>query len=333
VKLTARPALFFLLLVFVAPAGAQQPPPPPEEVPGITIQVDLVNIVVSVTDRRSRQVGDLSPSDFLVYEDGVLQKIKYFTSETNLPLRIGLLIDTSNSVRPRFQFEQEAAIDFLFTALRPKTDRAFLMSFDSSVVLVQDFSDDPQTLADGIRNLRAGGGTALYDAVYLGSQKLSEGSANRLRKMLIVLSDGDDAGSIVSREEALAMARRHEVTVFTVSTGAVPIQYSGKSEELRNPCAVRGSAGDKTLDYFSESTGGTSYCPFSTLDVGRSFERIAEELRTQYTLAYTPTNRIRDGSFRRIVVETRRKGLEVHHRPGYFADPVPGPAGAAPPGQ
>src|SRR3972149_3992101 len=317
--------LLLALLLVSTSAGApvrsqEQRPPAPERVPPIRVEVDLVNVVFSVTDRRSRRVTGLGPDDFRVYEDGVQQEISRFSSETNLPLRIGLLIDTSNSVRPRFQFEQEAAIDFLHTVLRPKQDEAFVISFDATPQLIQDFTDDPQVLADVIRNLRAGGITTLNDAIYLASKmKLAEGSSSDLRKMLIVLSDGEDNGSVVSREEALDMARRHEVTIFTVSTSAPPINYNPETSRMQNPCQVKGEEGDKVLEYFAESTGGVSYCPFSTIDVGRSFEQIANQLRTQYTLAYTPTNRVRDGAFRRITIESRREQLRIHHRPGYYA--------------
>lgn len=307
-------------------SAAQEPPqeqqPPVPEAPPIRVEVDLVNVVFSVTDRRNRHVTGLGPDDVTVYEDGVQQEVKFFTSETNLPLRVGLLIDTSNSVRPRFQFEQEAAVDFLHTVLRPKQDEAFVMSFDVAPYVAQDYTDDPLDLADAIRNLRAGGGTSLYDAVYLACKmKLAKGSGNDYRKMIILLSDGNDVYSVVTREEALEMCQRHEVTIFTVSTSAPPIKYTEKAAHLQNPCDVMGQEGDKVMKRLAESTGGTSYCPFNTIDVGRSFERIANELRSQYTLAYTPTNRARDGRFRQITIETRRDNLRVHHRPGYYATP------------
>lgn len=329
--------LLLLLAAGAAPSASTQQesqrPQPQDEAPPIRVEVDLVNVVFSVTDRRNRQKSGLGPDDFRVYEDGVLQEIKYFSNETNLPLRIGLLIDTSNSVRPRFQFEQEAAIDFLHTVLRPKRDLAFVIGFDSTPRLVQDFSDDPLDLADAIRRLRAGNVTAFYDAIYLACKmKLAEGSGNNYRKMLIVLSDGNDNASIVTRKEALEMARRHEVTIFTVSTSAPTIKYSGESKNLQNPCKVLGYEGDKILEKFAESTGGTSYCPFNTIDVGRSFERIANELRSQYTLTYTPTNEVRDGRFRQITIETRRKRLRVHHRPGYYATAQAAATGGSPQG-
>ncbi|MDA2913458.1 VWA domain-containing protein [Acidobacteriia bacterium AH_259_A11_L15] len=311
-----------LLLSLGVPSQAQQPPIPEEEAPPVRVEVDLVNVIFSVTDRRNRQVAGLGPDDFTVYEDGVEQEIKFFTTETNLPLRIGLLVDTSNSVRPRFQFEQEAAIDFLHTILRPKHDQAFVIGFDITPVLVQDFTDDALDLADAIRSLRAGGGTALHDAIYLACKmKLGEDSSSNYRRMLIVLSDGNDTASRVTREEALEMARRHGVTIFTVSTTAPSIEYSGESRNLQNPCKVLGNEGDRVLERFAKETGGTAYCPFNTIDVGRSFERIANQLRSQYTLAYTPTNRNRDGRFRHIRIATRRRGLIVHHRPGYYALP------------
>jgi VWFA-related protein len=320
-----RILLVLSLLPALAWSQSEQQPGPPipeEEAPPIIIEVDLVNVVFSVKDGRNRHVADLGPEDFTVYEDGVPQEIKYFNSETNMPLRIGLLIDTSNSVRPRFQFEQEAAVDFLHTVLRPGTDQAFVLSFDVSPVVVQDLTDDPLDLADSIRRLRAGGGTALYDALYLACKmRLAEGSGNDFRKMIILLSDGNDVYSVVSREEALEMCQRHDITVFTVSTSAPPIKYTEKARHLQNPCDVMGKEGDKVLKHFAKETGGTPYCPFNTIDVGRSFERIANELRNQYTIAYTPTNRTRDGSFRWISIETRRKNLNIHHRPGYYAEP------------
>ena len=322
-----RPVLLSaLFLLGVASAQAQIPPPPPptpdDQAPPVRIEVDLVNVVFSVTDRRNRHVVGLGPADFEVREDGVPQEIRHFSSESNLPLRIGLVVDMSNSVRPRFQFEQEAAIDFLHTILRPKTDRAFLIAFDSTPSLTRDFTDDPQEMADAVRGLRAGGGTALYDAIWLAAKKLGEGAGPNTRKMLIVLSDGDDTVSNVTSREAMEMALRHEVIIFTVSTSPPPIKYSGKSVDLQNPCEVLGQRGDKMLQEFAETTGGTPYCPFDTIDVGRSFEKIVNELRSQYTLAYTPSNRTRDGRFRYISIEPRRGGVRVHHRPGYYANPT-----------
>ena len=295
---------------------------------GSTIVVDanLVSVVFSVTDRRGRYRTGLGPDDFTVFEGDTQQTVRDFLSESNLPLRIGLLIDTSQSIRARFQFEQEAAIDFLHTVLRPKTDRAFVVSFDSEARIEQDLTGDPIDLAEAIRELRAGGGTALYDAIYTSSRLMMAESTNErgepFRKMLIIISDGQDSYSQVTREEALEMARRHDVTIFTVSTTAPDIRYSEKAMELRNPCKVHNREGDRVLQRYAQATGGASYCPFNTIDVGRSFQRIADELRSQYTLTYRPTNRSNEREFREIDITTRRDGLSVHHRPGYYAKPT-----------
>ncbi len=301
---------------------AQRPTAPQETAPPIRVEVELVNVAFSVMDKRNRFVLGLGPDDFTVLEDGVPHDIKFFSTETNMPLRIGLLIDTSNSVRPRFQFEQEAAIDFLFTVIRPARDLGFVIGFDATPSLVRDITDDAQELADAIRSQRAGGGTALYDAVYLACKtKLAEGDPDQVRKMIILLSDGNDTFSTVTREEAIEMARRYGVTIFTVSTSSPPTEHKD-ARYLQEPCKYMASHGDQVLQRFAEATGGHSFCPFNPLDVGYSFQKLADELRHQYTLAYSPSNRQRDGRYRVIQIRTRREGLRVFHRPGYYA-PTP----------
>lgn len=298
---------------------AQRPTPPQETAPPVRVEVELVNVAFSVMDKRNRFVLGLGPDDFTVFEDGIPHDIKFFSAETNMPLRIGLLIDTSNSIRPRFQFEQEAAIDFLFTVIRPDRDLGFVIGFDATPTLVHDFTDEPQELADAIRSLRAGGGTALYDAVYLACKmKLAQGSPDEVRKMIILLSDGNDNFSTVTREEAIEMARRFGVTIFTVSTTSPPTEHKD-ARYLQDPCKFMASHGDKVLQRFAEATGGRSFCPFNPLDVGYTFQKLADQLRHQYTLAYSPSNQQRDGRYRVIEIRTRRKGLRVFHRPGYFA--------------
>ncbi|MBI4461613.1 MAG: VWA domain-containing protein [Acidobacteria bacterium] len=302
---------------------AQRPAPPQETAPPIRVEVELVNIAFSVLDKRNHFVMGLGPDDFTVFEDGVPQDIKFFDANTNMPLRIGLVIDTSNSVRPRFQFEQEAAIDFLFTVIRPDRDQGFVVAFDSTVWLAQGFTSDPQDLADAIRSLRAGGGTALFDAIYLACKELmAEGETDEIRKMLIVLSDGEEnAQSIVTREEAIEMARRTGVTIFTVSTNSPPTEHKD-ARYLQEPCKVMKARGDKILERLAEATGGRAFCPFNPLDVGQTFQKLADQLRHQYQLAYTPTNQERDGRFRVVEIHTRREGMRVFHRPGYVAVPV-----------
>lgn len=312
-------ALIFLFLLGVGESHAQRPVPPQDTAPPIRVEVELVNIAFSVMDKRNHYIVGLGPDDFQVFEDGVRQEIKFFDANTNMPLRIGLVIDTSNSVRPRFRFEQEAAIDFLFTVIRPDRDLGFVIGFDATAFLVQDFSAEPQDLSDAIRTLRAGGGTSLYDAVYLACKEmLARGETDEVRKMLIVLSDGNDNYSTVTREEAIEMARRTGVTIFTVSTNSPPTTHK-EARFLQEPCKMMNARGDKVLERMAEATGGRSFCPFNSIDVGHTFQKLAEQLRHQYQLAYTPTQRERDGGFRVVEIRTRRKGLRVFHRPGYFA--------------
>lgn len=322
-KIRFRAALTLVLLVAGADLRAQRPPPPQDTAPPIRVEVELVNVAFSVLDKRNRFTPGLGPDDFQVLEDGVPQEIKFFDANTNMPLRIGLLIDTSNSVRPRFQFEQEAAIDFLFTIIRPDRDLGFVVGFDATAAVVQDVTADAQKLADAIRSLRAGGGTSLYDAVYLACKELlAQGEPDEVRKMLIVLSDGEDNYSQVTREEAIEMARRIGVTIFTVSTNSPPTEHKD-ARFLQEPCKVMNARGDKVLERLAEATGGRAFCPFNPMDVGQTFQKLANQLRHQYQLAYTPTNHQRDGRFRVVEIRTRREGLRVYHRPGYLAIAIP----------
>jgi len=148
--------------------------------------------------------------------------------------------------------------------------------------------------------------------------KLVEGSPDEVRKMMILLSDGNDNSSTVTREEAIEMARRAGVSIFTVSTNSPPTEHKD-ARYLQDPCKYMATHGDKVLERFAEATGGRSFCPFNPLDVGYTFQKLADQLRHQYTLAYSPTNRQRDGRYRVIEIRTRREDLRVFHRPGYYA--------------
>jgi VWFA-related protein len=251
-------------------------------------------------------VLDLTKDDFKVFEDDKPQQIKFFGRETDLPLRIGILIDTSNSIRERLRFEQEAAIDFLNTTLRPGKDLAFVVGFDVTPQLIQDYTDDTNKLADAIRNLQAGGGTGLYDAIFFASKEKMlyfPPPEPYLRRVMVVVSDGRDNQSEHDREEALAMAQRGEVTIFTISTNRTGIE----------------SQGDKVLKYYAQQTGGQAFFPFAASDVADDFREIARELRSQYSLAYTSSDTARDGSFRKIAVRADEKGYHVRAKAGYWA--------------
>jgi VWFA-related protein len=272
----------------------------------IRTHVNLVNVLFTVTDKKNHLVLDLTKDDFRVFEDNKPQKISFFSRETDLPLRIGILIDTSNSIRERLRFEQEAAIDFLNTTVRPGKDMAYVVGFDVTPQLVQDYTDDVNKLADAIRNLQAGGGTGLYDAIYFASKEKMlyfPPPEPYLRRVMVIVSDGRDNQSEHSRDEALAMAERGEVTIFAISTNRSGIQ----------------SPGDNVLKYFAKETGGQAFFPFAASDVAEDFRQIAKELRSQYSLAYTSTDTTRDGAFRKIAVDATEKGYHVRAKSGYWA--------------
>jgi VWFA-related protein len=272
----------------------------------IRVRVDLVNVLFTVTDKKNRLVVDLTKDDLRVLENNKPQAISYFSRESDLPLRIGILIDTSNSVRERLRFEEEAAIDFLDAAIRPQKDLAFVVGFDVESQVIQDYTDDADKLAEAIRKLQAGGGTGLYDAIYNAcKEKLMffPPPEPYLRRVMVVISDGMDNQSEHTREEALAMAQHAEVTVFTISTN-------------RSGMSLRG---DKVLRYLAEETGGRSFFPFDARDLAGNFEEIARELRSQYSLAYISSNPARDGTFRTIILQPRDKGFRIRSKTGYFA--------------
>jgi Ca-activated chloride channel homolog len=289
----------------------------------IQVQVNLVNVLATVTDKKDRMILDLTQDDFHLFEDKRPQAIKFFSREADLPLRIGVLIDTSNSVRERLHFEQEAAVDFLNEALRPGQDQAFIVGFDVEPQVVQDYTDDTDKLSTAIRALAAGGTTALYDAIYYACKQkmlIPQPTEPYLRRVLIVVSDGRDNQSEHSREEALSMAQHSEAIIFAISTNNSGTNTAGS----RTPNGY--SAGDKTLLRLAEQTGGRVFFPFEASDLASNFQEIARELRSQYSIGYVSTNQAKDGTFRTIQIDTNTKGLRVRARAGYYA---PGASNAA----
>lgn len=288
-----------------APSGSQTPVNP-AITPQINVNVNLVNVLMTVTNKRKQLVTGLKKSDFELFEDNKPQTIRFFTQETNLPLRIGVLIDTSNSVRERLNFEKEAAIDFLSATVRPDEDRAFIVAFDVTPQLLQDYTGDVGKLSDAIRELQAGGGTGLFDAIYYAcKQKMIYVPEPQpyLRRVLIILSDGRDNESQHSLDEALAMAQRAEAIIFAVSTNRTGTEENG----------------DKVLTTLANQTGGRVFFPFQASDLASAFEAISKELRSQYSLAYLSTDQAHDGTFRHIRIKPLEKGLHVRARAGYFA--------------
>jgi len=276
--------------------------PTPES---LVVNVDLVNVLFTVTDRKGKLVTDLDRQNLKLLEDNRSQTITNFTRETDLPLTIAVLIDTSTSIRDRFKFEQQAAIDFLYRTLRPRKDKALLITFDSAIELVQDFTDNAEVLAKAIRLVRPGGGTKMFDGIYLACQEKLKGESGR--KIMILISDGDDNLSLETLAGTLEMAQKSDVSIFAISTNS-----SGFF-------GITAPKADKVLKRLAEDTGGRAFFPFKAEDLSESFQDISAELRSQYSLAYRSSNSARDGSFRSIKIETDRKNTKVKARKGYYA--------------
>jgi VWFA-related protein len=292
-----------------APKGA----PSADDFSRITVDVTRVNLLYTVTDKKGRFVSDLTKDDFEIIENKKPQKILEFTAETDLPLRLAILIDTSNSIRERFRFIQEAATDFVTTVMRPGKDRAIVVSFDTSAELVADLTDDQVVVTKAIRELRPGGGTALYDAIFFSCRDvlMKDQPRDKFRRAIIVLSDGDDNQSRYTREQALEMAHKADAVIYTISTNITHLETTG----------------DKVLKRFAEETGGIAFFPFKAEDLGQSFENIANELRHQYNVFYRPEPLRTDGLYHPVDIRVKeRKELSVRARHGYYAPTlVPAP--------
>ncbi len=298
-----------VILILGVSLAAQQPaqaPAPEGPETRITLEVNRVDMLFTVTDKKGRFITDLGKDDFQVLENKKPQIIQEFSAESDLPLRIAILIDTSNSIRDRFKFEQQAAIDFVNSVIRPEQDRAMLVSFDSSAELVADLINDTEKLGEAIRSLRPGGGTAFYDALYYACRdKLQlDKPRYRFRRAVIIVSDGEDNQSRVSRDQALEMAQKADAVIYCISTNITRIE----------------SDGDKVLKYLSQETGGQSFFPFKPEDLAQSFENIANELRHQYAIFYRPEPFRTDGLYHSVELKVKnRRDLVVRARKGYYA--------------
>jgi Ca-activated chloride channel homolog len=276
--------------------------------------------MVTVTDRKRNLITDLGQENFKVLENGTSQSIRFFGRETDLPLRIGLLLDTSNSIRSRLSFEQEAAIEFLNKVIRRDKDMAFLMTFDNEPEVVRGFTDDVGLLAEAIHRQRAGGGTALADAIYRASELLSnpplpKGVDPQVRRVIVVLSDGDDNLSERAPSDAIEASLRAETVIYAISTNTEWLAI----DDVTRPTKYHLTDGDKILQQFADQTGGRVFFPYKIDDLAQSFLDIGTELRSQYFIAYAPTVPLSEGKYRRIDVETDRKGLSIRARKGYYA--------------
>jgi len=266
---------------------------------------DEVNVIFTVTDKHNKFIKDLKENQFKFLDNNrPPRQITNFSAETDLPLRVGLLIDASNSIRDRFLFEQDAAIEFLHQIIRPKTDKAFVLAFDEVTDLTQDFTSDLDKLTRGVKVIRPGGGTALWDAVFNAchDKLMKEHEAGPVRKAIILVSDGDDNQSRYLRQEAIEMAQRAGVIVYTISTN------------LSNTVGE----GDRSLKMLAETTGGQAFFPFKLQDVANAFHDIHEELRSQYSVFYKPENFEANGMFRPIQIVAENKKYKVRAKKGYY---------------
>jgi VWFA-related protein len=275
--------------------------------PTIKVGVNEVNLIFTVTDKHGRYNPNLQQSDFALLDDSKAPaRVNSFHQQINLPLRVGILIDTSTSIRSRFQFEQQSANEFFLEMLKSKNDRAFVMGFDVTPTVTQDWTNNIDGLETGVNKLRPGGGTALFDAVYTACRdKLLDVSRGHepTRKAIVLLSDGEDNQSRVYLDEAIKECQRAETIIYAISTNWTPSR--GK--------------GDKVLTQMAQDTGGQVFFPPTVEEVSNSFKDIEEELRSQYALTYTPADFKMNGEFRTIYLYCNDRHYQVRARKGYFA--------------
>ena len=293
-----------------AAAPAQQQPAsqePATDGPITTLKARVleVNLIFTVTDKHGHFIKDLRQQDFGLLDDRKRpESVIRFTQQTNLPLRVGVMLDTSSSIRRRFQFEQQAASEF-FTQVLHRNDRAFVEGFDIQTDMAQGFTNNPALLGVGIDKLRPGGGTALYDALYktCRDEMLTIREEGSTRKAIVLVSDGDDNYSRALESDAIKMCQRAETIVYAISTNV----------------SLNKDKGDDVLKAIAEATGGTAFYPARIEDVAIGFRNIEEELRSQYSLEYKPSDFKTDGSFRTIYLHAIDPRYVVRARTGYFA--------------
>ena len=290
-------------------ATPAQQPEAPQETETLQLFSREVDLFFAVTDKRGSFVNGLQQQNFGLLDDGrPPERIIRFVQQTNLPLRVGIMIDTSSSIRQRFAYEQQAAIDFLLQVMHP-VDRAFVEGFDVQTDFEQDYTNRVDLLDSGISRLRPGGGTALYDSLYktCRDQMLTLKQSADVRKMMVLVSDGDDDYSRATEDDAIKMCQRAETIVYTISTNTGPSRDKG----------------DDTLLKISDATGGRAFFPKRMEDVSEGFQNIEAELRSQYALVYVPAGFKQDGSFRTIYLQSLDPRYVVRAKKGYFAPRPP----------
>ena len=290
-----------------APTAQQPAPGQPEDNPTVVrLGVNEVDLIFTVTDKHGRYIPNLQQSDFALLDDQKAPaRVNSFHQQINLPLRVGIVIDASTSIRSRFQFEQQSATEFLLDILKSRSDRAFVMGFDVTPTVTQDWTNNIDALETGVNRLRPGGGTALLDAVYTACRdKLLDARGQEpVRHAIVLISDGDDNQSRVHPDEVIKECERAETIIYAISTNWTPSR--GK--------------GDQVLTQMAESTGGRVFFPPSVEEMSNSFKEIEEELRSQYALTYTPADFKEDGAFRSIYLYCTDRRYQARAKKGYFA--------------
>lgn len=348
---TVVAGIFALSVAVRAGQTANAAPSSPVSAPAgtssnIRVRVEVVNVPVTVLDKRGTPVIDLTKDDFRVYEDGKPQAIRYFLQEPQPPLWIGLVLDTSNSARPILSFEKDAASEFVYDMLKGRSTKnhVFLETFDATSSLVQDFSSDPDVLNDKVRDLKAGGGKALYDAIYTAcrDKMLQAGRPEETRRILVVMSDGLDVQSTHTFDEVVSMAHRAETVIYTIvnspygftapsnkvlqdlaeQTGGAYFfpQAAPEGADLGSGYLSHGQIGDTSQN---EGLGARTgiYSAQRLAHLADSVESIGRELNDQYFIGYTPQNTSLDGTYRTIKVVALRRDVRVRAKTGYFASP------------
>jgi Ca-activated chloride channel family protein len=272
----------------------------------IRLSVNEVNLIFTVTDKHGHYIPNLQQSDFALLDDRKAPaNVRSFHQQINLPLRVGIVIDSSTSIRSRFPFEQQSATEFLLQVLKARSDRAFVMDFAQTPTVDQDWTNNLDALETGVNRIRPAGGTALFDAVYSACRdKLqTERGPEPVRKAMVLISDGEDNQSRVLQDEAIKMCQRAETIIYAISTNWTPTR--GKK--------------DQVLVQMAQETGGQAFFPPSVEEMSNSFHDIEEELRSQYALTYTPADFKEDGAFRPIYLYCNDRRYQVRTRKGYFA--------------
>jgi Ca-activated chloride channel family protein len=301
-------SLLAAALLLLPAAGTSQVRTPPT----FGVGIEIINLNLSVTDGRNRFITDLTDKDFAVFEDGIRQELSLFTHE-NLPISLAVLIDTSASMQEKLPQARAAAIRFIKT-LRVQ-DAAEIVQFNDRSTTLQDFTADQALLEAAIKKTDAAGPTALYNSLYVALKDLSkQKKAGELRRRAVVLlTDGEDTASLVSDEQVVELARKSEISIYPISLRPSRNQDRGR---------MAFSQAEHILTTLAQETGGEVFFPQSLSELDAVYDRIAEELRTQYSLGYVSSNARRDGKWRRIVVRTPdRTGLQVRHKLGYYAPP------------